>query len=182
MHSFVVDGHNWSNSEKNWLQCASCQGTHSTCISNRAFLLITVAIPINSAYQCIMHVGHVLLLMQVASPYRECRNVLMPKSEWCKMAGAERADIIVQLSSISAVFLNVTKFYTCTQSRSTDCIMYMRGRRALAFAVKVFWQHVGKCVQVQHTFEGGGQKLAMIGIASRIDQLECWTIQWQIQG
>ena len=31
-------------------------------------------------------------------------NVLMPESEWHKMAGAERADIIVQLSSISAIF------------------------------------------------------------------------------
>ena len=60
--------------------------THSTCISNRAFLLITVAIPINSAYQCMMHAGHVLLLMQVASLCRERRNVQMPDSEWRKMA------------------------------------------------------------------------------------------------
>ena len=46
------------------------------------FLLITVAIPINSDYQCIMHAGHVLLLMQVASACKERRNVLMPESKY----------------------------------------------------------------------------------------------------
>ena len=35
----------------------------STSITNGDFLLATVAMPINSAYQCIMHAGHVLLLM-----------------------------------------------------------------------------------------------------------------------
>ena len=66
------------------------------------------------------------------------------------MAGAERADIIVQLSSISDVFLNSPSLSHAHKSRSTDChgnvrvgyVLY----RALVFTVKIFSQYVGKCV------------------------------------